>query len=235
MKSNSAIQRLQQEYRRLNKDPIPYISAQPLPSNLLEWRYIVRGPSGTPYQGGIYQGKLVFPFEYPYKPPSIYMLTPNGRFKINSRLCLSISDFHPDTWNPSWSISSILNGLLSFMCDTSATFGSIETSDQQKRKFAYDSLAYNLKDKIFCELFPNETEEIQGILFEREKPKLAAATTMNNINNKQLSPNEEMSTNVDNISSSWLNSLIGNVLVIIGLAAFAFVVRFILNSTAEIQ
>ncbi len=71
MKSNSAFQRLQAEYRRLAKDPVPYLTAQPLSSNLLEWRYIIRGPSDTPYEGGIYQGKIVFPFEYPYKPPSM--------------------------------------------------------------------------------------------------------------------------------------------------------------------
>ena len=70
MKSNSAYQRLQAEYRRLTKDPIPYLTAQPLSSNLLEWRYVVRGPTETPYEGGIYQGKIVFPFDYPYKPPS---------------------------------------------------------------------------------------------------------------------------------------------------------------------
>lgn len=43
------------------------------------------------------------------------MITPNGRFKTNKKLCLSISDFHPDTWNPAWSVSTILTGLLSFM------------------------------------------------------------------------------------------------------------------------
>ena len=60
-------------------------------------------------------GKLVFPKDYPFKPPSIRMLTPNGRFQIDTRLCLSMSDFHPGTWNPSWSVATILNGLLSFM------------------------------------------------------------------------------------------------------------------------
>ena len=35
------------------------------------------------------------------------------------RLCLSISDFHPDTWNPAWSVSTILTGLLSFMVNRS--------------------------------------------------------------------------------------------------------------------
>lgn len=67
----------------------------------------------------IHVGKLVFPADYPFKPPSIRMITPNGRFQVNTRLCLSMSDFHPGTWNPSWSVSTILNGLLSFMVITS--------------------------------------------------------------------------------------------------------------------
>lgn len=171
--------------------------------------------------GGYYHGKLIFPREFPFKPPSIYMITPNGRFKCNTRwewsvsflrwmiiqdlksfrttkllycncacflhrLCLSITDFHPDTWNPAWSVSTILTGLLSFMVEKGPTLGSIETSDYtvrpnkrpwmqnkvtndlwrlrclmlilfifQKRQLSAQSLAFNLKDKVFCELFPD--------------------------------------------------------------------------------
>lgn len=65
--------------------------------------------------GGYYHGKLIFPKDYPFKPPRIMMMTPNGRFQTNTRLCLSISDFHPDLWNPAWSVATILTGLLSFM------------------------------------------------------------------------------------------------------------------------
>jgi len=50
-----------------------------------------------PYAGGQYHGKLIFPSDYPYKPPAIMMLTPNGRFNTNTRLCLSMSDFHPES------------------------------------------------------------------------------------------------------------------------------------------
>jgi len=35
---------------------------------------------------GRYHGKVVFPNDYPFKPPSIYMLTPNGRFETGRRL-----------------------------------------------------------------------------------------------------------------------------------------------------
>ena len=69
------------------------------------------GARGSPYEGGYFHGKLKFPPEYPLKPPSILMLTPSGRFKPNTRLCLSMSDFHPETWNPMWSVSTILMGL----------------------------------------------------------------------------------------------------------------------------
>ncbi|GAA6066449.1 ubiquitin-conjugating enzyme E2 J2 [Tachysurus ichikawai] len=129
----TATQRLKQDYLRIKKDPVPYICAEPLPSNILEWHYVVRGPEKTPYEGGYYHGKLVFPREFPFKPPSIYMITPNGRFKCNTRLCLSITDFHPDTWNPAWSVSTILTGLLSFMVEKGPTLGSIETSDYTVR------------------------------------------------------------------------------------------------------
>lgn len=160
-----SVNRLQRDYMRLNQDPVPFVSAHPLPSNLFEWHYLVRGPPDTPYHGGYYHGKLVFPKDYPFRPPSIYMITPNGRFACNTRysevrfnyfrLCLSISDFHPDTWNPAWSVATILTGLLSFMVEDTPTMGSITTTTNDKKMFAKDSAEYNLKDQIFVELFPD--------------------------------------------------------------------------------
>ena len=90
-KQPTAISRMKQDYMRLKRDPLPYITAEPLPNNILEWHYCVKGPEDSPYFGGYYHGTLLFPREFPFKPPSIYMLTPNGRFKTNTRLCLSIS------------------------------------------------------------------------------------------------------------------------------------------------
>lgn len=85
-------------------------------------------------EGGMYQGKIKFPDDYPFKPPSIYMLTPNGRFETDRRLCLSISDFHPESWIPTWSVASIINGVLSFMLEDAPTTGSVATSLAEKRR-----------------------------------------------------------------------------------------------------
>lgn len=64
------------------------------------------------------------------------MITPNGRFKSNMKLCLSMSDFHPETWNPLWSVSAVLTGLLSFMLGSEETVGSVMTSDKEKIRLA---------------------------------------------------------------------------------------------------
>ncbi|XP_017105125.2 ubiquitin-conjugating enzyme E2 J2 [Drosophila bipectinata] len=160
-KQPTAVSRMKQDYLRLKRDPLPYITAEPLPNNILEWHYCVKGPEDSPYYGGYYHGTLLFPREFPFKPPSIYMLTPNGRFKTNTRLCLSISDFHPDTWNPTWCVGTILTGLLSFMLENTPTLGSIESSTYDKQMFAQKSLAFNLRNTNFCELFPEMVQEIK--------------------------------------------------------------------------
>ena len=120
----------------------------------VEWHYVIQGPKDSLYAGGYYWGVIKFPPEYPYKPPSILMFTKSGRFQVNTRLCLSMSDFHPETWNPMWSVASILSGLLSFMLDTTPTFGSIESTDDAKRSYAAVSLQENAKVALFRKLFP---------------------------------------------------------------------------------
>ncbi|OAF63822.1 hypothetical protein A3Q56_08469 [Intoshia linei] len=146
----SAILRLQSDLRK----PVPYIEAIHEENNILNWHYVFTGSSDSPYEGRIYHRMLRFPTHYPFSPPSIFILTPNGRFELNKRNCLSVSDYHPDTWNPSWCVSTILIGLLSFMLDNVETGGSINTSDKIKKILAKQSLAFNLQYKMFNTLFP---------------------------------------------------------------------------------
>ena len=82
------------------------------------------------------------------------MLTPSGRFQINEKICLTISDFHPGEWNPSWTVSTILTGFLSIMNDTDYShIGAMKCTDKEKRKFALESREFNLKNSEFCEIF----------------------------------------------------------------------------------
>ncbi|PRP76531.1 ubiquitin-conjugating enzyme [Planoprotostelium fungivorum] len=166
--------RLKRELHMILKEPIPNIVALPNPKNILEWHYVITGPTDTPYEGGTYHGKVVFPTGYPHKPPAIYMITPNGRFEINKRLCLSMSDYHPESWNPLWSVSTILNGLLSFMLEDADTLGSVRTTTDQKRKYAQNSSKINAANPMFRKLFPELVESVaegESLREGREKEK----------------------------------------------------------------
>lgn len=74
--------RLRKEFKDLQKKPVENIRAAPRETNILEWHYVIEGQKGSPFEGGYYHGVVTFPSDYPYKPPSIQMLTPNGRFKV---------------------------------------------------------------------------------------------------------------------------------------------------------
>mmetsp|Transcript_12238 Transcript_12238/g.13775 ORF Transcript_12238/g.13775 Transcript_12238/m.13775 type:complete len:127 (+) Transcript_12238:486-866(+) len=118
------LSRIRKEYIAIQKDKtITNLIIEPNPKNMYEWHFIIYDLDDCPYEGGYYHGKLLLPIEYPVKPPGIMMLTPNGRFKTNTRICLSMSDFHPESWSPSWSISKVLIGLVSFMTTDELTTG----------------------------------------------------------------------------------------------------------------
>ncbi|KAK1086647.1 Ubiquitin-conjugating enzyme E2 6 [Friedmanniomyces endolithicus] len=136
MATKAAHKRLTREYASLTANPIEYITAHPSESNILEWHYILTGPANTPYHHGQYWGTLVFPPDYPFAPPAIRMHTPSGRFRPSERLCLSISDFHPKSFNPAWEVSTILLGVLSFMTSEEMTTGSVSGTDAQRKEYA---------------------------------------------------------------------------------------------------
>ncbi|CAD6887055.1 unnamed protein product [Tilletia controversa] len=159
MATKAATKRLGKEHIMMIKEPPQFCLARPREENILEWHYIVRGPPDTPFHGGEYWGVLQFPPEYPFKPPGIKMFTPSGRFKPDAKICTSMSDFHPGSWNVAWSVSTIIVGLLSFMVSDEMTTGSVAGTDAERRALAIQSHAWNIKQKKFRELFPEYAGE----------------------------------------------------------------------------
>lgn len=166
----------------MQKEPPPFVWAAPDEKNILNWNYIIRGPPDSPYAGGEYHGVLLFPAEYPFKPPGIKMLTPSGRFQIDKRICFSMSDFHPGTWNPAWSVATILTGLLSFMLSDEMTTGGLSSNDNERRALAGKSHAWNVSQKRFKDAFPDHcTLSMKNLPNmgekERGKPDVPATTS----------------------------------------------------------
>lgn len=170
--------RLAREYRALEREPVQYVRTAADPANLLELHFVVHGVPDTPYEAGYYHGVLRFPPAYPLVPPAIVVHTPSGRFEPGARLCLSMSDYHPESWNPLWSVATILVGLVSFMCEESHAVGSLTgVSAAARRRLAAASLEWNVRHSpAFAALFPDLAR-----LAAARRTARAAATRANTV------------------------------------------------------
>jgi len=173
-----AVKRLMREAAELAGATSEY-SAAPLEDNLFEWHFTVRGPGETEFEGGIYHGRIIVPPEYPMKPPDIILLTPNGRFEVGKKICLSISGHHPETWQPSWSIRTALLAIIAFMpTPAQGTIGSLDYSTEERRALARRSQDWvcPLCGPISQLVLPAGMERSQEV--KREMENLVQAVTM---------------------------------------------------------
>ncbi|KAK9821497.1 hypothetical protein WJX74_003306 [Apatococcus lobatus] len=139
---NPAIKRILQEMKEMQRSQSEDFAAAALEENLFEWNFAIRGAPGTEFEEGIYHGRIILPAEYPFKPPSFTLLTPNGRFERNTKICLSISSHHPEHWQPSWSIRTALTALIAFMPSPGhGAIGSLDYTPDERRDLAKKSQA----------------------------------------------------------------------------------------------
>lgn len=129
------------DVRELRENRCERYAAAPLDDNLFEWHFTIRGPAGTAFEGGVYHGRILLPTEYPFKPPNIIFLTPNGRFQVGKKICLSISAHHPEHWQPAWGVRLILEALISFMpAEAAGSLGSLDWTPAERSRLAKESV-----------------------------------------------------------------------------------------------
>jgi ubiquitin-conjugating enzyme E2 D/E len=109
-----ALKRLQRELIEIQKDTPTNCSAGPNNNDLFNWEATIIGPTETPYEGGIFKLKILFPADYPFKPPKITFETriyhPN--INANGGICL---DILKDQWSPALNITKVLLSICSLL------------------------------------------------------------------------------------------------------------------------
>lgn len=108
--------RIQKELKDLQKDPPSNCSAGPEGDDLSKWAGTIIGPSGTPYEGGVFRLGIQFPNDYPFKPPRVSFHTKVYHPNINSQgvICLDILKHE---WSPALTIKSVLLSISSLLSE----------------------------------------------------------------------------------------------------------------------
>ncbi|KAG7092256.1 hypothetical protein E1B28_008620 [Marasmius oreades] len=104
-----------------------------------EWHCTIRGPQGTEFEGGLYHVRILLPAEYPFRPPSLMVLTPNGRFELNTKICISFTNYHEELWQPAWGVRTAIVGLQGFFPlkgQAAVGVGSVEFPAPERKRLA---------------------------------------------------------------------------------------------------
>ena len=143
-----ALRRIQKELTDLQRDPPSNCSAGPKGDDLFRWEGVILGPSDSPYAGGVFKLEILFPVDYPFKPPKLQFITKIYHPNINPTglICL---DILKQQWSPALTISKVLLSVTSLLTDPNPDDPFVpEIADLlKKNKALYESnaRAYTLK------------------------------------------------------------------------------------------
>lgn len=110
------------------------------------WDFMILGPPGSPIAGAEFLGVLQFPIKYPFAAPTVFFLTPNGKFNTFVDLCA----FSNNEWSPAVDCSMLLCSLAAVIgtetLPTLDRLGAATVPPERIARLAKESRGYNDKN-----------------------------------------------------------------------------------------
>ena len=141
---SKALKRIEKELTEFNKyvdnDEYDGFTAGPIDdSNMFEWEASIPGPEYSLYEGGTFQLKILFPRDYPFKPPELIFQTKiyHPNFRKDGSICCHALDILKDLWSPDITILRILKAIQWLLknpnFDRACGFENVEVAEVYKK------------------------------------------------------------------------------------------------------
>mmetsp|Transcript_18872 Transcript_18872/g.28475 ORF Transcript_18872/g.28475 Transcript_18872/m.28475 type:complete len:196 (+) Transcript_18872:216-803(+) len=159
---SSAATRLTKELSEVGRDDeTSGVKAVPVnPDNPRVLKGTIKGPEGTPYEGGVFQIKIDIPKQYPFEPPKMQFDTKIWHPNISSQTGAICLDILKDQWSPALTIKTALLSLQALLC-------SPEPGDPQDAEVAKmymkDRENFNRTAKFWTESYAKEMNQEDAI------------------------------------------------------------------------
>ncbi|EDW29426.1 GL22788 [Drosophila persimilis] len=86
----------------MTSDPTDGCTVELVDDCIYDWKAVILGPLGTPYEGGHFELRLQFPQTYPARPPFLMFLTEVYHCNVLYRaICVDILG---STWSPALTV-----------------------------------------------------------------------------------------------------------------------------------
>ncbi|KAK9454502.1 ubiquitin-conjugating enzyme/RWD-like protein [Dipodascopsis uninucleata] len=118
MATPQAIKRITRELAEIKALNSPVFEAGPKSeSDLLNWNIEIKGPKGTPYEGGIFKLDLILPSQYPFHPPTLTFITKIYHPNVLPDGTMCIPLLKSDQWKPACKLASIIDIAVSLLSE----------------------------------------------------------------------------------------------------------------------
>lgn len=114
-----ALRRIHKELASIRKENPAQWYVAPIGDDLYKCRGVVLGAKNTPYEGGIFFVSVLFPKDYPFKPPKTRFETPIYHLGINKKggHC-AIENISKGYWSPALTIGKLFLSICDYLTYT---------------------------------------------------------------------------------------------------------------------
>lgn len=151
-----------QEFSDCKKDPETsgLDVSMPDESSLLHWKATIKGPVGTPYEGGMFRIDIQLPPDYPFVPPKMKYETRIWHPNISSESGAICLDILKNEWSPALTIRTALLSLQALM-------SAPEPDDPQDAvvasQYKKNTAEFNSTAKYWTETYASGSNEADAI------------------------------------------------------------------------
>jgi ubiquitin-conjugating enzyme E2 R len=143
---------LKNEFSDLIKDPPEGFLVEPDQNDFFTWHVGIFGAPDTLFAGGYYKAILKFPFDYPYRPPTLKFLSDIWHPNVypDGHICISIlhepgEDEHSgekacERWSVAQNVRSILLSIISMLNEPNTSSPANLDASIEYRKYKEDPI-----------------------------------------------------------------------------------------------
>ncbi|AMN83845.1 hypothetical protein D5b_00426 [Faustovirus] len=166
-------------FAKATASPHEYLKFAMSPEDVNTWYILIENVKGEEdeFEGGQYLVRMKAPANFPFSPPEFYFMTPNGLYDVEKKVCISIGEFHKESYQATLGMLGFAEQLVSGMTDVKFLghgISILHLTAADRKRYALESENYNhTHNRKFLDLI---TEAYTGYSTRWVVANVAAAT-----------------------------------------------------------
>jgi peroxin-4 len=142
---------------QVQKEADDTVVLEPSDDNIFMWSAFIKGPEGSPYEGGIFHVPITVPEEYPHAAPKANFMTKIFHANVHpstGEICL---DVLKEAWSPAWTLLALCRAIVALLSNPEQHADSPLNCDAGNLLRANDMRGYNSACRLYVTEYANHS------------------------------------------------------------------------------